>query len=300
MWQSKNETIRRLRDEVETLRANESARSILPMRSMWIGDDLDAERQQRAASLQTARIILGDITTEELLDAADFIDSGTRYDEDGEEIKGVHGPARTADFSFDEWASPEIKDLTGWSRRSDHLAGTAESFRAHEKPFADKVADRVEQTRPAWQALINAAYAGSDDRLPRRTPGEIFNIDPAVTGKMSRDEAYRRYGMTETEKERLQRPVDTAVAATLAEEARRTLLDRTALVTPHSAPLVPLSEEAAARLEELRKASAVTWADQPGEETKRVTTTPLVPITEDEDDETGPLPDSTVDDGEHR
>lgn len=84
MWQSNKERLRREQVRLETERANEAARSILP-RSAALAHGLEGEAAGRAASLLAARAILGDITTDELLDAADWIDSGARYDEDDED-----------------------------------------------------------------------------------------------------------------------------------------------------------------------------------------------------------------------
>lgn len=238
MFVSKNETIRRLRDKIANLEANESARTVLP-RSIWVGE-LDHPAEQRAVALQAARTILGDITTEELLDAADFIDSGIRYDEDEDDR-----PDQAA--IYDE---------------------AAEFFNVMGPP-------------DQWVARQAAGTAGSDDRLPRRDVGATFPLWEE-SRRRAEEEAINRFGSPQ----------------------KFVMNDRTARFTPHSAPLVPLDDAALDRLEELRRASTIDWGvpnriEDVGEETERVTTTPLVPNDEDEADRMGEsplLPDDENDD----
>lgn len=258
---SKKEQIRRLRDELETERANASARSILPMRSMWVGDDLEPEAGQRATALQAARIILGDITTSELLDAADFINDGTRYDEDGEEIESDEpGPCswrkalakqQLATYAngrivFDEW-NPQ--DTSARDRLFPSVSEPGSEFRTYEDKIAARAADRRAEYMKGWEQLISAA----------RTPSPVFT-KPAKGGKSPHVDGHA-YDHD---------------AGKMVSEAK---YDEIVRNTPHSAPLVvgwpkvgeetarvedtplvPLDDEAT-RLEALRVASAVNWPE---------------------------------------
>jgi hypothetical protein len=95
MFMTKRELDRRIAEGVATARANEASRSILPYWDAVNDSGLAPQAEQRAAALRAAKDILGDVLTEDLLDAADFIHDGTRYgvDDDDDADAPVHDEA---------------------------------------------------------------------------------------------------------------------------------------------------------------------------------------------------------------
>jgi len=275
MWESKKDQIRRLKEQLDTLRANESARSILPM--SFEVDDLSVEASARAAALQAARKILGDITTDELLDAADFIADGTRYNDDGDEIERDDEPV------FDEWI-PKWVNPTATERQAAWYASGTE-FADREKPLHDAIQKRINEMKPAWEQLLKTATGEQVNwgkPLPRRDVGATFPLwaeairrgRERVAGSDDRKDTAKPYfdhdagemiGHDEMLKRQgTGRPPRLGDSPLLGEPGE--LVDR---VT--TTPLVPvagldaleegLDAEASTRLAELRAASAVGWVE---------------------------------------
>jgi hypothetical protein len=167
MFMTKRELDRRIAEGVATARANEASRSILPYWHAVNDSGLSPEADQRAAALRQAKDILGDVLTEDLLDAADFIHDGTRYgvDDDDDDDAPVHDEAQ------------------------DYYERL---FADHERELTLKAAERTQQFQPGWQQAFKQAkqYAGSDDRLHRATP------DTAPLVKLTPDAAERLERLT--------------------------------------------------------------------------------------------------------
>jgi hypothetical protein len=263
MFETRRTRLAREKEEAEIRAVNQRAREALVNTPRIGTSGLSDEQFGRASSLLAARTILGDITTEELLDAADFIDSGTRYDEDGDEIE------RPEDVVFDE-------SVDYFRRLSEAGFPTAE-FKAREAALVEKVRQRQQQYGSAFERILQ--------RVRDLDPNH-YTIDlPEKTGKTAvADEALREYAAESARNvARLWREARERAEARTAERAKRVAetsvewkdsapkaeawdglqnLDATIHATPHSAPLVPLSQEDRADLEVLRDASQVDWGTE--------------------------------------
>lgn len=241
MWESKKAKALREAEKEATDRANESARSALPRSVGTTG--LNQEQFERASSVLSARTILGDVTTEEILETAEYIFDGTRYDPNDDDDEDDDFPPS---FTFDEGKSLADWQLGIYARGASFppVGQAGSEFRQYEDSLAKKVRDRQEAMRPAWEQLLRTA--GEEIQASARTPRYVFNY-PKKSGKTA--------------------AIDSAAATYLAEDAVRN--------TPHSAPLlfgehtprvettplVPLDADEQARLDKLREASQVYWGD---------------------------------------
>jgi hypothetical protein len=164
MFMTKRELDRRIAEGVATARANEASRSILPYWNAVNESGLSPEADQRAAALRAAKDVLGDVLTEDLLDAADFIHDGTRYGvDDDDDDAPVHDEAQ------------------------DYYERL---FADHERELTLKAAERTQQFQPGWQQAFKQAkqYAGSDDRLHRATPdtAPLIKLSPEAAERLEK------------------------------------------------------------------------------------------------------------------